>query len=451
MIRKLKLAVRNLLSFREANPITVRYGIDGILLMGAVSIAANNNNLFAQRLGADEFQLSMLQFLPQMLSLILLVPMGLMADSFANKRRMLSAALVLSGIFFAVASIAAFVPDFLPDAPVYFFIAFLACANVSIGVMNLAWQSYFPEVVPENAWDEGVRESRNNVLTFRAKMTMIIQLVAPLSIGVILTSIASDGGKIAAHQMFYIMAAVLLVANAIHFRKIKALRPAEPKRVSLAQLKTAARRLSKNKLFIVFSLVILFFHMTWHVDWTLYFIGQRNYLEMNELLLSFTPVVGMIAQLVTLKRWSRRNAKHGVEKPLVWGMLGLAMAPVAMILGVSMPFRFLGIPVFLLLHATAMLAFSTITLNLFQCLLKVVDEEYRSFSISVYTVLITISNAVMPVAGVAMYRGFGDTIGDAQTGLVITFAIVFVARIIAAGAWTLYARYAGKMREQSEN
>ncbi|MCL1845508.1 MAG: MFS transporter [Defluviitaleaceae bacterium] len=448
MIQKLKLAARNFRSFRQTHPITMRYGIDGILLMGAVSIAANNNNLFAQRLGADEFQLSMLQFLPQMLSLVLLVPMGLMTDSFANKRRMLSAALVMAGIFFAIASMAAFVPDVLPDVPVYFFIAFLALANVSVGVMNIAWQSYFPEVVPENAWTEGVKESRNNVLTFRARMTMIIQLIAPLSIGIILTSIASDAGKIAAHQIFYILAAVLLISNAIHFRKIKAVRPAEPKRVSLKQLKTAAGRLSKNRLFILFALVILFFHMTWHADWTLYFIGQRNYLEMNEFLLSLTPVVAMIAQLVTLKRWSRNNLKQGVEKPLVWGILGLALCPAAMIIGVSIPIRAVGIPVFLLLHAVGHLAFANITLNLFQCLLKVVDEEYRSFSISVYTVLITLSNAVMPVAGVAMYRGFGAAVGDGRTGLVITFAILFFARILAGGVWTLYVKYAAGKRKE---
>ncbi|MCL2357638.1 MAG: MFS transporter [Defluviitaleaceae bacterium] len=443
-VAKVKIAARNFKSFRQTNPLTIRYGIDGILFPGAVAIASNNNNLFAQRLGADEFQLSMLQFLPHMLSLVLLVPMGLLADSVSNKRRLLSAALVLAGIFFAVAGGANFVPVYA----VYFFLGFLALANVSVGIANLSWQSYFPEVVPENAWDEGVRESRNNILTFRARMTMIIQLVAPLTIGIILTSIVSDTGKLAAHQVFYVLAAVLLISNAVHFRKIKAVRPAEPKRISFAQMKTAARRLSKNKLFILFALVILFFHMTWHVDWTLYFIGQRNYLQMNEFLLGLTPVVAMIAQLVTLKRWSRKNSREGVERPLVWGILGLAIAPIAMIVGVSMPWQFVGVPIFLLLHATGMLAFSTVTLNIFQCLLKVVDEEYRSFSISVFIVLTTLSNAVMPVVGVAMYRGFGAAVGNARTGLIIAFAIVFVARIIAAGTWTLYVKYAAKVREQ---
>lgn len=436
---KLKRTVRDGRHFVKTRPITVRYGIDGILALGAVSLASNNNNLFAQRLGAGDFHLSMLIFLPQMLTLFLLIPIGMMTDSLTNKRRMLSVAMVLSGLFFALAGSAAFMPVHM----VYFFLAFLALAMVFVGMTNLAWQAYFPEVVPEGAWIEGVKESRNDVLTFRARMMLMVSLVMPLAVGAILTSLQSDEGKIAAHQVFYVVAAVFLIANAIHFRKIKAVRPAEPKRVSFAQLKTAARRLAKNKLFIFFAIVILFFHMTWHADWTLYFIGQRNYMGMNEFLLSLTPVGGMLAQLITLKRWSRNNTRQGVELPLMYGMIGLAVCPIAMILGVSIPDARIGIPVFLTLHAVGHLSFANVTLNLFQCLLKVVDKEYRCFSISVYTMLITLSNAVMPVAGVALYR----TLGGNRQALVTSFAILFVARILAAGLWLIYTKYAAKERE----
>jgi len=437
-LRRFSIAVRNARSFIQTQPITVKYGIDGILTLGAVSMAANNNNLFAQRLGANDFQLSMLQFMPQMLSLLLLIPMGLFADSLSNKRRMLTVALVMAGVFYATAGSAAFLPVHM----VYFFIGFLSLATVSVGMYNLSWQSYFPEVIPEGAWIEGVRENRNNVLTFRARMTMIVSLVVPLSVGAILTAIVSDEGKIAAHQVFYVIAAVMLISNAIHFRKIKAVKPSEPKRISFAEIKTAARRLSKNKLYIYFCITILFFHMTWHADWTLFFIGQRNYLGMNEVLLSLTPVGAMITQLLTLKRWSRNNVKQGVERPLTYGMVGLAFSPLAIIVGVSIPHGGIGIAVFLLIHAAGQMAFANITLNLFQCLLKVVDEEYRSFSISVYTMLITLSNAVMPVVGVALYRGLG---GDRQA-LIYAFAVFFVLRFVAAGFWLLYVNRAEKVR-----
>jgi len=228
----------------------------------------------------------------------------------------------------------------------------------------------------------------------------------------------------------------LVIANAFHFRNIKAVKPAEPKRVSLTEMKKAGRRLIKNRPFVIFTAIILFFHMTWHADWTLYFIAQANYMHMNPLLLSLTPVIATLSQLLTIKFWSKNNKRQGVEKPLAYGMIGLATPAIAVIAGVLVggtagPFVFLTITFF------GHLTFANVALNLFQCLLKVVDEEYRSFSISVYTCLITLSNAIMPVAGVALYRGLG---GNRQ-GLIYTFAILFVVRIIAGGIWLLRVRY----------
>ena len=402
-------------------PLSMNYALDGILVAGALSIVANNNNLFAQRLGASAFHLSMLQFLPAILTFFLLIPAGLMADSLKNKRRMMTLVLLLAGGFFGVVSLSPFVPGH----NVYFMLVFLALALVSAnGMYNLAWQAFFPEVV--------VEESRNKVLTFRARLVMVVSLVAPLSVGTILTAIPSTEGKIRAHQGFYVLAAVMLLANVFHIKKLRAVMAATPKKVSLAELKTAGKRLVKNKPFILFTGAILFFHMAWHVDWTLYFIGQANYLQMNELLLSLTPVSGMVAQLITLKFWSKRNTRRGVDSSMTYGIFGLALNPIAIIVGTALPHPF-GIVAFLTLHFIAMFTFANITLTLFQCLLRVVDEEYRSFSISIYTCLITLSNGVMPVLGVSLYHSLGAN----ARGLRLAFAIIFVMRILAGIIWIL--------------
>ncbi|MCL2841635.1 MAG: MFS transporter [Defluviitaleaceae bacterium] len=419
-------------TFIIRQPLSVRYGIDGILVTGGLSLAANNNNLFAQRLGAGDFHLAMLQFLPQIIMLFLLIPSGILADSLKNKRVMVVIALVCSGIFFALAGGAAFIPLHT----IYFFLVFLAIANISNGMYNLSWQGYFPEVVSANP---EAHENRNNVLTFRARMVMIVNFSVPLVVGVILTAITSHEGKVAAHQAFYGLAAVMYFSNAFHFRKIKATQSAIPKGISRTEMKEAVRRMVKNKPFMLFTLLILFFHMMWQADWTLYFIGQANYLYMNELMLSMGPVTATAAQLITLKFWSKNNVRQGVDKPLAYGMFSLALCPLAIIIGVSLPLS-VGPWVFLVIHFIGHLGFANIALNLFQSLLKVVDEEYRSFFISVYTCVITLSNALMPVAGVAVYRAFG---GNRQ-GLIYTFFIMFILRILVGILWLIRCKYANK-------
>ena len=411
-------------SFTTNNPTATNYAIDGALVIGALNLAANNNNLFAQRLGAGDFHLTMLQFLPQMLNLFLLIPAGLLTDSLANKGRMLSATLVAAALFFLAGAAA----GFTTVQPLFFFLAFLALANACMMLYNISWQGYFPEVVVEGR--------RNSILTLRTRMSVLVSLVIPLISGSVLAAIPSESGKILAHQFFYGIVAALLIYNALHLRKIKATDPAPPKKIRFDEIKKAARRLMGNRQFKIFAAVALFFHMTWHMDWTLYFISQANYLHMNEFQLGLAAVGTTVAQLLTLRFWSKRNQRLGPEKPLTFGILGLSLNPIAVIIATSLPLS-IGPAAFLIMHTIAMLTFATIGLNLFQCLMPVLDTEYRSFSISVYTCLITLSNAIMPVAGVALYRALGGDIN----GLRFAFAIVFALRIVAAGLWWLRLKY----------
>jgi len=137
-----------------------------------------------------------------------------------------------------------------------------------------------------------------------------------------------------------------------------------------------------------------------------------------------------------MRFWSRRNEKYGVVLPVTFGILGLSLCPVVMIVATGLPAP-VAPYVFLALNAVVSLPLATTTLNMIQCLLHVADKENVSFSISVYTCLVCMSNAVMPVAGIALYRLLG---GD-RNGLRLTFAIIFVLRIIAAYLWLLHLKW----------
>jgi len=419
-------------SFSRHNPVAINYAIDGLLVLGATSFAANTNNLFALRLGAGEIHLAMLQFLPQVLNLFLLIPAGLFADSLRNKRRMLTGSLTMAAILFlAVGAV-----GFSSVQPLLLFLAFLAMANGAIMLYSTAWQGYFPEVVEP--------EKRNDVLTLRTRMSMLVSFFIPLLTGSVLSAIPSDRGKIIAHQIFYGMVAILLLCNVVHLRKITAIDPVPPKKFKFEEIKKAGARLVKNRPFIMFAGVALLFHMTWHFDWTLYFIGQVNYLHMNELQLSLAVVGATAVQFTTLRFWSKRNLKHGVEKPVVFGIIGLAFHGLVMVIATALPLS-IGPIVFIILHSLATWTLSTISLNFFQCLLPVLDKEYRSFSASVYTMLIALSNALMPLAGVAIYRGLGGGIDVIRT----IYAFVFVLRIVAGGLWWLRVKvYLRQKREE---
>ncbi|MDR2923040.1 MAG: hypothetical protein LBU85_06845 [Treponema sp.] len=432
------MPINRIRKFAGSNPVAARYAIDGLLAALAVNIASNNNNLFALRLGAGDYQLSLVQFLPQIFTMLILIPAGLLAGSLLNKRRMITGALIMGAAGYLLCAVSPFFRFALPweiDPAylVYFFLAFLALAAGATATYNISWQSFFPEVV-------GLHE-RNRVLTVRSHMDVFISIPLPLLVGSILLRAAAVGEKLIIHQCFYLFAALFLVLAALNYRKINAVRPASPKSVSFFEIKRTVQSLLHNRRYLLFIAAALFFYMTWHFDWTLYFIGQFNYLKMNEFQIGLTTLGSTTAQFLTMRFWSRVNEKHGPALPVTFGILGLSLCPVVMIISVSLPVSF-GCYVFLPLHALVSLPLATTTLNMLQCLLQAAGEENVSFSISVYTCLICLSNAVMPVAGIALYRLLG---GD-RHGLMLAFALIFVLRIAAAAFWLLRLKYQKKLR-----
>jgi len=426
--------IKRVKNFASTNPVAARYALDGLLAALAVNIAANNNNLFALRLGAGDYQLSLVQFLPQIFTMLILIPGGLFAGSLYNKRRLIIGALLTGAVGYIFCALSPFFRfantgnEPVSEYSIYFFLIFLALAVGAMATYNISWQSFLPEVVE-------VYE-RNYVLTKRSHMDVFISIPLPLLVGAILLHTQAVRGKITVHQCFYLFAALFLVLAAINYRGIKAVRPAAPKRVSFFEIRKATKSLLRNKQYMMFIAVALFLYMMWHFDWTLYFIGQVSYLKMNEFQVCLTTLGTTTVQFLTMRFWSRINEKHGVVLPVTFGILGLSLNPVVMIISTSLPLS-IAPYVFLILHAIVSIPLATTTLNMLQCLLQVTDEEYRSFSISVYTCLVCLSNAVMPVAGIALYRALG---GD-RNGLRFTFAIIFILRIIAAGFWLLRRKW----------
>ena len=77
-----------------------------------------------------------------------------------------------------------------------------------------------------------------------------------------------------------------------------------------------------------------------------------------------------------------------------------------------------------------------------QCLLQVIGEKNRTLNIAVYTTLISISNAFLPMVGVGIYTALGaDT--NACIGF---FSIAMVLRVFTVLFWLL--RWRGMRGEE---
>lgn len=406
--------------FSPLNRPLLIFSVEGILFALISNMINNNNNLFALRLGASDFQVSLVSSIPQFIGVLVLIPVGILTDRMRNKQRMVTLSLFLLAFVYVLIG-------FVPILGEYRFYAFLILLSLSIGPLtsyNASWQAYFSDVVPF--------EGRNRVLTMRTGGMFLINICTPLFTGALLASVLGNNEKIRFHQGFYFTAAIILIVQIFTLKKIKEGQVAERNYIKISELKNTLRDLVHHKPFMKFLGTALFFYLTWHADWTLYFLGQVNYLEMNEAWLSYVSIGAAVAQFLTIGLWSRINERIGPRFGIIFGNLGLALCPICMIVGTSLPISYAPI-VFLIMNTFANLALANVSLNLPQYLLLSIPEHNKTLSIAIYTVFITLSNAIMPMAGVKVYTLLGANLNALQT----VFWTLFAFRIISSGFWFL--------------
>lgn len=401
------------------NRILVLFAVEGLLITLVNNLVGNYNNLFATRLGANDFELSLVITLPQLVGMLVLIPGGILTDRMSNKRNMVIMALaMISGAYFLMG----FTP-MLGSIRLAAFLLLLSVSSAPMTVYNVSWQAYFSDVVVRD-------EARNNILTVRNSINFLIGIVIPLSCGAILAAAKTTKDKLLWHQIFVWLAGMLLIMQIFVLKRINGGQSSSAGKIKPKEIKTALTELIKNKRFLGFAFVALFFYMSWQMDWTLFFLGEVNYLGMNEAWLSYTSIGGAIVQFVTIRFWSRLNLKKGVRFPIIFGGLGLAFFPLIMIFTLDLPEN-VARPVFVAMNSISNFAFATVFLNIPLMLLQVLPEKNKTLNISLYTMLTMLSNAFMPMAGVAIYRFLGADLKAYKA----VYMIVFVMRLTSTALW----------------
>ena len=166
--------------------------------------------------------------------------------------------------------------------------------------------------------------------------------------------------------------------------------------------------------------------MGWHLDWTMWYIGQTQYVGLTEAQLSWYSAACAILQLLTLGIFARANEKKTVHFTFIFCVLSLMLCPLTMLVSGLAPVG-LRPAVFLVLGTLVCIPQGANNLCLVQMLLEVTPEKNRSLIVSLNMAFVTLSNAVMPFVGVQLYNALG---ADYNAFLLFN-SIAFVWRSLA--------------------
>ena len=88
---------------------------------------------------------------------------------------------------------------------------------------------------------------------------------------------------------------------------------------------------------------VVFFYITWQLDWSMWYLGQVKYCKMSEMTLSICNGVFNIGQLAAVGMIAKVVRKKSPDFALIFAGIGLCFCPVIMILVPHLPLAYRGV------------------------------------------------------------------------------------------------------------
>lgn len=386
----------------DRNRMMILFGIEGLLfqfVMSLSGVSGFGTNLYATNLGATDSQIGMVQLVANLTAVVLLLPAGIIGDRLKNSKTMPMLTLLFLGVmYFFYGTVPA-----MGEMRMIFFFIFVSLTAGVLAIYNAIWQAFFGDVTPIG--------DRNRVYAFRNRFVFLISTIAPILCGTILTAMPDSEAKLQVLRVFFYLCGALCLVNAFVLSRIKGgqrtpeMLKAIPK-FTLREFSVVFKTLARDRRFLSYFVCIMFFYMGWHLDWSMWYIGQTQYVGMTEAQLSFFSASSAILQLLTMEIFVKLNEKKGVQFSFIFCVLSLVLCPVTMLIsGVSpvalRPF------VFIVVGTLICIPQSASNLCLVQMLLDVTPEKNRSLIVSLNMAFVTLSNGVMPFLGVKLYNALG--------------------------------------------
>ena len=396
------------------------FGVEGTLYQFSQSVNNFGNCLYATRMGASDTQICLVQMIPNLIAVILLLPVGMLSDRLKKSRTVPAACLLIMGImYFFYASV-----PLMGSLKLSLFFVFLGMTVGGCVLYNAQWQNFFGDVTPP--------DSRNAVFTFRSRIMFLIGIVIPLLCGFAMAAQTAEESKTMILRIFYYICGAFILLQFFIIRKIPCSDRTEndekQAKFSPILIYRTAREAFEGKYFKRFFLTGVLFFVSWQMDWSMWYIEETQYALMNEAHLSIINAVGSISSMLVIGFFSKMIEKRSPYFTMIVVQVGYVIGIFTAMLAISPLFPDGIKPYAFIIGSIAPTAIEcSYNLCLVQIMLSSVPHKNRSLIISLYTLVTTLTNAFVPYLGVHLYKFFGSDLGA-----VYKFnTIVFIMRVCA--------------------
>ncbi len=402
---------------------------NGIALAVAINLVNPYYAKFAERLGANDYQMAYLNSLPAFISLFALIPGAIFIDLFGNKLKSTTWIMLLHKLFFLII---AFVPMIGGVSKPWLFILLIALMNLPGSIYTMGYQSSIGDIFSPS--------ERGLAMGLRNRYSDIFRLLITFISGVLLSIPKNDSEIILLYQLFFVASFVIGLFEVYTFSKFTAVgvnvltdqpvvhssndKYKQGLKKILHAFKVSLTFSLTDKVFKQFLVASLIFHFGWQMGWPLFNIYTITKLGANEAWLSAISIAGGITAIMTATQWAKFADKRGNTLAAVIATFGMSVTPFLYVLSDSL---------FMLVLFNVLIGFSITgtVLILFNLLLEATPSQNRTTIIALYNTAIAVSATIAPIAGVWIMQ---------QTSLDISLLITGGLRFLGCFAFFLMSR-----------
>lgn len=371
---------------------------------------------YLERLGGNEFHISLLNSLPGLIGIIFSLPGALYITKHRHKsiKGHMVQYMALSRFLIASFAIIVFVPSNI--AP-WLLVVIFALKSIPESIAQTTYQCFTGDLFEDNF--------RSTAISLRNKLSTPLAIVVSLVSGYILRAFpSSEGQRMAYYQVFFIISMVFGFLETYSFVAIKD--PAVQCEKVDINVKSIFNDMLNNKKFVNYTMSSLLFYFGWQMGWPLFNIYQVVNLKADEFWLSIIFLFTSVGSYLGYGYWNKMIQKKGNSIVASITTLGMALNP--FLLAISPDLYWASALNFISGFFTA--GNVTVLLN---ALLESTPQENRVVYIGTYNTLINISLMISPIVAHRFLKLTG-----------IFWALIIVSFVRLAGSIVFYINHAKK-------
>lgn len=362
--------------------------------------------IYAIKLGANDFEVSLLNSLPALMVVLGVIPVAVIINRTKDVHKFSYILLYIARTFYFLLALVPLLNKSIEPAVLVLLVGIMNLPAMAVG---MCWQSFMSDLIPP--------EYRSKVFADRNFWTTVLGTGVVFITGWLLDMMSFPKS----YQVIFTVAFIFGLIESYYFSKFHVIK-ANKTIKKRSNIYHAFKDMMKSKKFIFFNLSSFLFYFVWMMAWPVFTVYKVNNLHANNAWMSIFTIVSSIGSIISFYKWANIADKKGNGYTTSISAVLIAFIP---FMWVEASNLYLG-AVFDFLGGIAVGGYNMLLFNWLLELLP--DNEDKMSYIALFTLITQIAAFISPMFGMWLYVKMGFAYFMILTGIVrlLTGVIYFM-------------------------